>query len=85
MAFKRHPNVKLHIVDCVLQYSRYMYTITHTHDTSLKYYCCDLMATVTSAVTQKSATVKTAGTESILSQMIRRGPFDTLGNGNFFI
>ena len=56
--FQEAPQYKFHIVDCVLQYSRYMYTIKRTYGISLKCYCCDLMATVTSAVTQKSTTVK---------------------------
>ena len=38
--------------------SRYMYTTTRKYDTSLKCYCCDSMATVTSARIQISTTVK---------------------------
>ena len=50
----------------------------------LKCYCCDLMATVTSAATQKSATVKLLLRRAFYPTWSDDDPFDSLGNVEFW-
>ena len=69
---------------CIAIFAIYARRYTCIYDTSLKYYCCDLMATVTSAVSQKSAAVKLLYRGAFYPRWSDDDPFDTLGNSTFW-